>query len=119
MIRWLPFLFMTPFFVGLSLPAEARWAPSERPLAFVGAIATSCRGEFCMVLACPRGEPTLFSMAPGGGPFEGAARATVGGQAFALQFVEDSRFMNRFGILGTVARLPAGGQVRCRLAANS
>jgi hypothetical protein len=72
-----------------------------------------------MIVACPFGEPTLLSIAPGDGPFEGAARVTVGGQVSALQFVEGSRFINRFGVMGTVARKPAGGQVRCRLAANS
>jgi hypothetical protein len=86
-------------------PTRANWAatPFLSPL---GLNALTCQGEFCVGISCSAGRIWLYSMAPGGGPFEGNATVSVDGQRWPVTFVDDPRILQRLNFTGTRAEVP-------------
>lgn len=87
-----------------ALPATGQtWQAAPPAGAKLGLKAVGCKGEFCLAVACVGGKPQLVSMSPGGGPFNGATRVTVGPANANVIFVEDPKIMDAFNMLGTRA----------------
>lgn len=84
------------------LPAAAQtWQAATGPTAQLGIQALTCKGEFCLGVACRSGKPELVSMSPGGGPFNGSVSVSVGGVKETVTFAEDPKMMAAFNMLGT------------------
>ncbi|HRK24174.1 MAG TPA: hypothetical protein PLQ11_04395 [Beijerinckiaceae bacterium] len=91
-------------FCAMALPAVAQtWQAAPPTGAKLGLKAIGCKGEFCLAVACVGGKPQLVSLSPGGGPFNGATKVTVGPASASVTFVEDPKIMDAFNMLGTRA----------------
>lgn len=92
------------FFASI-VPALSDWAAPPALLRSIGAASVTCRGEFCVAIACSGRSPEIYSMAPGGGPFLGAANLMIDSQSWTLDFREDPRVLPLLGFTGSCASL--------------
>lgn len=93
------------------VPAAAsaqNWSVPAGETMKLGVQAMACKGEFCLGVGCRAGKTELISISPGGGPFTGAATATVGDRKARVSFVEDPAIMPALGALGTRATVDEG-----------
>ena len=92
----------------LAAPAMAQsWRAAPPVVAKLGIVGVTCKGEFCLGVACRNGRAELVSMAPGGGPFSGAVTVRLPKMSAQVRFVEDPAIMDALNMLGTRALIPA------------